>query len=118
MRKISHQLKPTGAWIPDQAGVTSFKNRFENQPKSIDLTLLSFEFFTLSRIFLLTSDRKPFRIVLHVKDAPVGCFKINLIKGLYSKCLHVISRIPTVKLKIPVKAFLKFESRTSVTFKL
>ena len=28
------------------------------------------------------------------------------------------SRIPTVKLKIPGKAFLKSESRTSVTFKL
>ena len=27
-------------------------------------------------------------------------------------------RIPTVKLKIPGKAFLKFETRTSVTFKL
>ena len=27
-------------------------------------------------------------------------------------------RIPTVKLKIPGKAFLKSESRTSVTFKL
>ena len=28
------------------------------------------------------------------------------------------NRIPTVKLKIPGKAFLKYESRTSVTFKL
>ena len=30
----------------------------------------------------------------------------------------LIARIPTVKLKIPGKAFLKSESRTSVTFKL
>ena len=31
---------------------------------------------------------------------------------------HVNNKIPTVKLKIPVKAFLKSESRISVTFKL
>ena len=78
------------SWIGVKRGVTSFKNRFENQPKSIDLTLLSFEFLTLSRTFLLSSDRNPFRIELHVKDAAVGCFKINSIKGLYSKFLHVI----------------------------
>ena len=30
----------------------------------------------------------------------------------------LLIRIPTVKLKIPGKAFLKSESRTSVTFKL
>ena len=29
-----------------------------------------------------------------------------------------LNRIPTVKFKIPGKAFLKSESRTSVTFKL
>ena len=37
------------------------------------------------------------------------------------KCLkfpRIYGRIPTVKLKIPGKAFLKSESRTSVTFKL
>ena len=34
------------------------------------------------------------------------------------KVLQVMTRIPTVKLKIPGKAFLKSESRTSVTFKL
>ena len=32
--------------------------------------------------------------------------------------LKIPFRIPTVKLKIPGKAFLKSESRTSVTFKL
>ena len=32
--------------------------------------------------------------------------------------LTLYIRIPTVKLKIPGKAFLKSESRTSVTFKL
>ena len=45
--------------------------------------------------------------------------------GLY-QCAEVIvlirlitgGRIPTVKLKIPEHAFLKSESRTSVTFKL
>ena len=31
---------------------------------------------------------------------------------------NILNRIPTVKLKIPGKAFLKSESRTSVTFKL
>ena len=77
--KINSGLKRT-------PGVTRFKNHFENQSKSIGSTLLSFEFFALSRIFLLSSDRNPFRIELHVKDAAVGCFKINLIKGLNSKC--------------------------------
>ena len=33
-------------------------------------------------------------------------------------CICIINWIPTVKLKIPGKAFLKTESRTSVTFKL
>jgi len=32
--------------------------------------------------------------------------------------LGIQARIPTVKLKIPGKAFLKSKSRTSVTFKL
>ena len=35
-----------------------------------------------------------------------------------SRILRVVPRIPTVKLKIPGKLFLKSESRTSVTFKL
>ena len=33
-------------------------------------------------------------------------------------CFRLENMIPTVKLKIPGKAFLKSESRTSVTFKL
>ena len=37
---------------------------------------------------------------------------------LYDSYNMKLTRIPTVKLKIPEKAFLKFESRTSVTFKL
>ena len=36
----------------------------------------------------------------------------------YSKKSNNINRIPTVKLKIPEKAFLKSDSRISVTFKL
>ena len=39
-------------------------------------------------------------------------------KGKSSILLWVRSRIPTMKLKIPGKVFLKSESRTSVTFKL
>ena len=38
---------------------------------------------------------------------------------IYSQmCWYIPVRIPTVKLKIPGKLFLKVESRTSVTFKL
>ena len=43
----------------------------------------------------------------------------NLANGKIQNTLLVGStRIPTVKLKISGKAFLKSESRTSVTFKL
>ena len=38
--------------------------------------------------------------------------------GLFRSSEGISDRIPTVKLKIPGKAFLKSESRTSVTFKL
>ena len=44
---------------------------------------------------------------------------IKSMKVLHSNvCQQIHSRIPTVKLKIPGKAFLKSESRTSVRFKL
>ena len=46
---------------------------------------------------------------------------MQLYNGLLEENQSVISnrtRIPTVKLKIPGTAFLKSESRTSVTFKL
>ena len=52
----------------------------------------------------------PFLILEHLKYLDV---KIQLLAN------HRIEiRIPTVKLKIPGTAFLKSESRTSVTFKL
>ena len=42
--------------------------------------------------------------------------RVSAISPTY--IFKVMFRIPTVKLKIPGKAFLKSESRTSVTFKL
>ena len=41
-----------------------------------------------------------------------------MINSIPNSADHSVSRIPTVKLKILGKAFLKSESRTSVTFKL
>ena len=43
--------------------------------------------------------------------------KISKLKQISIE-MKVRSRIPTVKLKIPGKSFLKSESRTSVTFQL
>ena len=56
---------------------------------------------------LLISDHRPV----------FGDFNLNVS---FFSCLlpKTCGRIPTVKLKIPGKAFLKSESRTSVTFKL
>ena len=42
--------------------------------------------------------------------------RVRIRKGISD--FDEAGRIPTVKLKIPGKAFLKSESRTSVTFKL
>ena len=42
--------------------------------------------------------------------------RVRISKGISD--FDEAGRIPTVKLKIPGKAFLKSESRTSVTFKL
>ena len=55
---------------------------FENQPESRD-SFSFFDVFTLSIIFLLSSDLIPFRKELHVKDAAVGCYKIYKMKWLH-----------------------------------
>ena len=72
----------------------------------------------------LIKENDPIKIPEQGKD-------YSIIKGMFIKGLKVRKRvlqlrnhwwlairIPTVKLKIPGKAFLKSESRTSVTFKL
>ena len=51
-----------------------------------------------------------------LKGEPVR--KRQLPPGTCSHILSILIRIPTVKLKIPGKAFFKSESRNSVTFKL
>ena len=56
-----------------------------------------------------------FVFIKMIYDSNLG---IRSVFKQYSWSVRLLARIPTVKLKIPGKAFLKSESRTSVTFKL
>ena len=64
------------------------------------------------------------RWYVKTKNAPVkGGEKVDWFTGQgknarWYNSRNLLSRIPTVKLKIPGKAFLESEFRTSVTFKL
>ena len=60
------------------------------------------------------SNFEPSQNHMHIPTCDIGSFDDFLS---YLRVRPVI-RIPTVKLKIPGKAFLKSESRTTVTFKL
>ena len=66
-------------------------------------------FFNIINVF---PGQEPDRFLLPTKVAWINFLEI----GLACK-LPVVTRIPTVKLKIPGKAFFKSESRTSVTLK-
>ena len=56
-----------------------------------------------------------FVFIKMIYDSNLG---IRSVFKRYSWSVRLLARIPTVKLKIPGKVFLKYESRTSVTFKL
>ena len=73
--------------------------------------------------FIIGCENRFIWFILELFVRPLGILRVtsdcSYTKLTYSqKLVNLITRIPTVKLKIPGKAFLKSESRTSVTFKL
>ena len=78
----------------------------------------------IRHIFVVVLQRKVFLLKVAVLAVSVACVNFTFRKfdafGIGSHIIvsHFVIRIPTVKFKIPGKAFLKSESRASVTFKL
>ena len=90
-----------------------------------DLILLSSSLNVLRRSisfdFITSTSRSLNSLIIVGGDSMISDFRFAdadcMISFADTDCMIWI-RIPTVKLKIPGKAFLKSESRTSVTFKL
>ena len=68
--------------------------------------------------FIIGCENRFIWFILELFVRPLGILRVTSDCSYTKLTYSQGGRIPTVKLKIPGKAFLKSESRTSVTFKL
>ena len=91
----------------------------------LNLKSLYFRWYYRRGMFLSRTDKEMDRIKIRKRNGRNFGFIRSGTKAAYfntrngfTSSRSIVRRIPTVKLKIPGKAFLISETRTSVTFKL